>query len=227
MQLSQQLEECEWVPKVRLTPLRRLGIHTIEDLVTHFPRRHEDRREFAGFPREESEVPICICGEVVKTRVMRFGGYKKIFEATIEEAEPNALSQPLTLRWFNLHYVQKMIATGQQLVVFGKPRLRGQRMCMEHPEFEVIENDDELSIHFRRITPIYPATEGLSQRVFRGLVFQALQELDESEVETLLPRNHGVGARRARCSRFIFRIPRKRSPRRASIWCSRSSLRCR
>jgi RecG-like helicase len=87
MQLSQQLEECEWVPKARLTPLRRLGIHTVEDLVTHFPRRHEDRREFAGFPRDESEVPICICGEVVKTRVMRFGGYKKIFEATLEEAE--------------------------------------------------------------------------------------------------------------------------------------------
>jgi RecG-like helicase len=63
MQLSQQLEECEWVPKARLTPLRRLGIHTVEDLVTHFPRRHEDRREFAGFPRDESEVPICICGE--------------------------------------------------------------------------------------------------------------------------------------------------------------------
>ena len=111
-----------------LLPLRRLGIETVEDLLTHFPRRHEDRREFAGFPREESETPICICGEVAKTRVMRFGGWKKIFEATIEEADANALSQPLTLRWFNLHYVQKMIATGQRLVVFGKPRLRGQRI---------------------------------------------------------------------------------------------------
>ena len=204
MQLSQRLEECEWVPKTRLTPLGRLGIHTVEDLVTHFPRRHEDRREFAGFPREESEVPICICGEVVKTRVMRFGGWKKIFEATLEEAQPTALSQPVTLRWFNLHYVQKMIATGQRLVVFGKPRLRGQRMCMEHPEFEVIENDDELSIHFRRITPIYPATEGLSQRVFRGLVFHALQELDDDEAETLLPRNHQVGARRRALEQIHF-----------------------
>jgi RecG-like helicase len=43
---------------------------------------------------------------------------------------------------------------------------------MEHPEFEIIENDDEISIHFRRITPIYPATEGLSQRVLRGLIFR-------------------------------------------------------
>ncbi|HEX8280336.1 MAG TPA: hypothetical protein VF551_03075, partial [Chthoniobacterales bacterium] len=69
MELSQTLEDCEWVPRPRLTPLRRLGIETVENLLSHFPRRYEDRREFAGFPREESETPLCICGEVVKTRV--------------------------------------------------------------------------------------------------------------------------------------------------------------
>jgi len=204
MQLAQELEECDWVPRPRLAPLRRLGIGTVGDLLTHFPRRHEDRREFAGFPREESEKPICICGEVTKTAVRRFGGWKKIFEATLQEADPNALSEPLVLRWFNLHYVQKMIATGQRLVVFGKPKLRGQRICMEHPEFEVIENDEEESIHFRRITPIYPATEGLSQRVFRGLVYHALENLADDEVETLLPRNHGTGSRRFALQQIHF-----------------------
>ncbi|MBA3273430.1 MAG: DEAD/DEAH box helicase, partial [Chthoniobacterales bacterium] len=202
--MSQRLDECEWVPRPRLLPLRRLGIETVEDLLTHFPRRHEDRRQFGTFPRDESETPLCICGEVTKISVRRFGGWKKIFEATIEESDSNALSQPLVLRWFNLHYVQKMIATGQRLVVFGKPRLRGQRICMEHPEFEVIENDDDLSIHFRRITPIYPATEGLPQRVFRGLTYQALQNLDGDEVETLLPRNVDPGGRRRALEQIHF-----------------------
>ncbi len=159
-------------------------------MLTHFPRRHEDRAEFPQFPREESDVPICLCGEVTKTSLRRFGGWKKIFEATLEESHPNALSEPLVCRWFNLHYVQKMIATGQRLVVFGKPRLRGKRICMDHPEFEVIENDEEISIHFRRITPIYPATEGLSQRVFRSIVYRLLNEVPPASVglETLLPR---------------------------------------
>ena len=195
MQLSQRLEECDWVPRPRVPPLRRLGIETLEDLLTHYPRRYEDRREFAGFPRDESETPLCICGEVTKTRVMRFGGWKKIFEATLQEPEANALSQPITLRWFNMHYVQKMIATGQRLVVFGKPKLKAQRIFIDHPEFEVIENDDELSIHFRRITPIYPATEGLPQRVFRGLVHAALENLDGAQVETLLPQKFDADAR--------------------------------
>jgi ATP-dependent DNA helicase RecG len=191
---SQPLSEVEWIAPQRVTQLRRLGIETADDLLTHYPRRHEDRREFASFPREESDQPICLCGEVVKTQLRRFGGWKKIFEVTLEEQNANALSPPLVCRWFNLHYVQKMIVTGQRLVVFGKPRLRGKRICMEHPEFEVIENDEEISIHFRRITPIYPATEGLSQRVLRSLVYRLLEQWNDENFGPLLPEQFKAGS---------------------------------
>jgi len=49
--LTQPLETLEWVPRARLTPLRRLEIETLGDLLSHFPRRHEDRRQFVHFPR--------------------------------------------------------------------------------------------------------------------------------------------------------------------------------
>jgi len=195
MQTSQSLAELDWIPRSRLLALRRLGIETVEDLLTHFPRRHEDRHEFPEFPREESEIPVCLCGEVIKTSLRRFGGWKKIFEATLQEVKPNVLSEPLVCRWFNLHYVQKIIATGQRLVVFGKPRLRGKRICMDHPEFEVIENDEEISIHFRRITPIYPATEGVSQRVLRSIIYRLLNEISGQALETLVPGNVAHGER--------------------------------
>jgi ATP-dependent DNA helicase RecG len=176
----------------------------VEDLLTHYPRRHEDRHQFPEFPREESDTPVCLCGEVVKTSLRRFGGWKKIFEMTLQEPNANALSQPLICRWFNLHYVQKMIATGQQLVVFGKPRLRGNRICMDHPEFEVIENDEEMSIHFRRITPIYPATEGLSQRALRGIIYRILRHLENARLETLLPAALDGGDRTIAIRRIHF-----------------------
>ena len=204
MEISQPLSEIEWIPRPRLTALRRLGIEMVEDLLTHFPRRYEDRHEFPEFPREESDVPVCLCGEVIKTQLRRFGGWKKIFEATLQEANPSALSEPLVCRWFNLHYVQKMIATGQRLVVFGKPRLRGKRICMDHPEFEVIENDEEISIHFRRITPIYPATEGLSQRVLRSIIYRLLNELSDEPLETLVPADLVQGNRRAAIGAIHF-----------------------
>jgi ATP-dependent DNA helicase RecG len=196
MEISQPLAELDWIPRPRLLALSRLGVETVEDLLTHFPRRHEDRHEFPEFPREESDIPVCLCGEVIKTSLRRFGGWKKIFEATLQEPKPNVLSEPLVCRWFNLHYVQKMITTGQRLVVFGKPRLRGKRICMDHPEFEVIENDEEISIHFRRITPIYPATEGLSQRALRSIIYRLLKELSGDSLETLAPDNLVHGERR-------------------------------
>ena len=195
MEISQPLEELDWIPRPKILALRRLGITKVDHLLTHFPRRHEDRSAFPEFPRDESDVPICLSGEVIKTSLRRFGGWKKIFEATLQELNANALSQPLICRWFNLHYVQKMIATGQQLVVFGKPRLRVKRICMDHPEFEVIENNEERSIHLRRITPIYPATEGLSQRALRSMIYRLLQELDTEPIEPLLPENLKNGDR--------------------------------
>src|SRR5437660_1732031 len=187
METSQSLAELDWIPRPRLLALRRLGIEAVEELLTQLAQRHEDRHEFAEFRREQIDIPICLCGEVIKTSLRRFGGWKKIFEATLQEAKPNVLSEPLVCRWFNLHYVQKMIATGQRLVVFGKPRLRGRRICMDHPEFEVIENDEEISIHFRRITPIYPATEGISQRVLRSIIYRLWNEISDEPLETLVP----------------------------------------
>ena len=97
-----------------------------------------------------------------------------------------------------------MILIGQRLVVFGKPRLRGQRLCMEHPEFEVIENDEEISIHFRRITPIYPATEGLSQRVLRSLIHRLLEECDDGDSTALLPAALTTGSPTEACREIHF-----------------------
>jgi ATP-dependent DNA helicase RecG len=205
IEFSQALAELDWIPRPRLLALHRLGVDTVEDLLTHFPRRYEDRHEFPDFPADESETPMCLCGVVVKTQLRRFGGWKKIFEATLQQSNATALSQPLVCRWFNLHYVQKMIAADQQLVVFGKPRLRGKRLCMDHPEFEVIEDDEsERLIHFRRITPIYPATEGLSQRVLRGLIYRVLQELSEAPLTTLLPASLAAFDQRQAISAIHF-----------------------
>src|SRR5437763_11475900 len=86
-----------------------------------------------------------------------------------------------------------MIASGQQLVVFGRVKRKGPRLLIDHPEFEVIEDDDEILIHFRRITPIYPATEGLSQRVLRGLIFRLLEQVAGASADVPLPASLSNG----------------------------------
>ena len=86
-----------------------------------------------------------------------------------------------------------MIATGQRLIIFGRVKRKGLRLVVDHPECEVIEDDEEILIHFRRITPIYPATEGLSQRVLRGLIFRLLEQVDVASADVPLPASLGNG----------------------------------
>ena len=180
------LENVDWISRPRLKALQRLGISTLADLLRHFPRRHEDRRKFARFPDQASEIPECLFGVVKKTSYRRFGP-RRIFEAVLIDEAAGMLSSPLTCKWFNMPWVQKSIAGGCRLVVFGKPRLRSRQIVMEHPEFEVIEDDAEASLHFDRITPVHGAGEGIPVRVLREFVHRALEETDLEGMSRLWP----------------------------------------
>lgn len=184
--LDATIDDVDWVPSPMVRPLNRLGIKTWRDLLEHYPRRHEDRAEFSRFPAGTSDKPICVRGTVEKVTSRYFSG-RNIVEATLDEGQGGALSGRLVCRWFNQHYVQKMLAAGQTLVVFGRPKESRGRIYLDHPEFEIVEEEDENLIHMNRITPVYPLTEGLRQRPLRTLIYLAVTRLDEIEDRPVLP----------------------------------------
>jgi ATP-dependent DNA helicase RecG len=173
------LARLGWIRRPQLTALEKLGITTLRGLLEHYPRRHEDRRRFDRFPDAEGERTYCLSGTVGKTVFRRFGRMRS-FEAQLREGPDSPLSAVLTLRWFNLFHVQKTVLAGSRLIVHGKVRLRGKRLCMEHPEFEIVTQEDRESIHLDRIVPVHPAGEGISVRVIRDLIHRALAECNWS-----------------------------------------------
>jgi ATP-dependent DNA helicase RecG len=184
--LAATIDELDWVPSPMVRPMNRLGIKTWRDLLEHYPRRHEDRAAFSRFPTSSSDKPICVRGLVQKVTSRYFSG-RNIVEATLDEGESGALSGRLVCRWFNQHYVQKMLAAGQTLVVFGRPKESRGRIYFDHPEFEIVEEEEENLIHLNRITPVYPLTEGLRQRPLRTLIYLAVARLDEVDDQPVLP----------------------------------------
>jgi len=175
-ELDQDLNSLAWVPEPKRKLLERLGLITWRHLLEHYPRRYEDRARFASFPTDGSEEPVCIRGVIEKISGRYFGG-RKIVEVTIEDLDANPLNGRLVCRWFNQHYIQRMLATGQEIVIFGRPKVFRNRIYMDHPEFEVVEDEGEQNIHMGRITPVYPLTEGVRQRALRALLFRAVNEL--------------------------------------------------
>ncbi len=187
MNLDTPLNVLDGIPPQRVRQLERFGIRTVSDLLHHFPKRWEDRNQFDRFPAGESEEPVCVCGVVRKTSVRRMKSWQKMFDVILGEENGHALSGHLVCRWFNQHWVEKMIATGQRLVVYGKPKRRGREIIIDHPEFEVVEEEEAESIHLRRIVPIHGATEGLTPRVIRQIIWKVLQEIRPQDVPQFLP----------------------------------------
>jgi ATP-dependent DNA helicase RecG len=183
--LDQPLEQFAWWSDSQRKPVQRLGIKTLRELLQYYPRRYEDRTRFAAFPTGSSEESICLRGIIHKMSAQYFGG-RKIVEVTLDALADTALSGRVICRWFNQHYLQRMLATGCELIVYGRPKQYRNRIYLDHPEFELVEEEGEENIHMGRITPIYPLTEGVRQRAVRFIMFRAIQEL------RILPQSSGT-----------------------------------
>jgi ATP-dependent DNA helicase RecG len=157
----------------RAAQLARLRVVTVEDLLLHRPRRYEDRRQFRPVADLQLDEAATTRGTVVALGVKRFRrGQKSVFELILDDGTAR-----LHCRWWNLPFMEKYFAVGDEVVVFGK--LVGLKpRTMDHPETEVVEPGEERFIHFNRLTPIYPLTEGLPQRWLRALIWRTLQRFE-------------------------------------------------
>lgn len=198
------LPEIPWIPPKRIPNLRKLGLRTLGDLVLLFPRRYEDRRRFAPFPDGETAAPVLLCGIVVKVGFLPYGRWRRGCEVTIEEPGGGALAGRVSCRWFNMPYVSRMIATGQRIVVYGRPKLRGKRVILDFPEFEIVDDEGDALVHLNRITPVHPAGEGITPRKLREWIFEALHTVDLRKVPSLLPHAGGTEARAAALKAIHF-----------------------
>lgn len=176
--LATPLAEIPWIDSHRLRALDRLDLRMAGELIEHLPRRHEDRVRFHGFPEQEPERAICLRGLVVKAGKRFYGGRRRGFEADLEEMPSTPLARRATCRWFNMPYLDRMIVQGQEMIVYGRPKKRGTRWILDHPEFEIVEENEADSLHMNRIVPVYPLTEGLAQRQMRAWIHRLLQEIE-------------------------------------------------
>ncbi len=172
------------IPGIRgreLEALELAGLKAIVELLDWLPKRYEDRRRFDAFPAQAGGGAVCLRGLVIDTQRKGFGG-KGFYEAVIEDHAGGGFSR-LTCRWFNMPFMQKILATGHEVVLYGKPKESSGRVVIDHPEFEVV-SEESRGIHLERIVPIYKNISGIPQRRLRELIFGALEGVDG---DSLLP----------------------------------------
>lgn len=158
--------------------LQQLGIRTLGDLLYHAPARYKDfsalKRINALSPGEETTI----IGTVWDLRLRKLPQGRTLLTVVL-----NDTTASIACTFFNQPFLEREIHQGDTIVVSGKVELWAGRLTIRAPEWERL--DREL-IHTGRLVPIYPLTQGISQRWLRRQIHQAVA-LGCARVEDPLP----------------------------------------
>ncbi|MBE0567487.1 MAG: ATP-dependent DNA helicase RecG [Krumholzibacteria bacterium] len=171
------------VGPVRARALGRLGIESVADLLTHYPRRYFDRTSALPIGRLRPGQEATVLGEVLTAgeRRTRRGG-------TLQTVSLGDDTGVVFCVWFNQRFVLKQFRPGRRVLASGQVQLHGGQRQLAHPDYELLDEQDQdgpAGLHTGRLVPVYPLTSGVGQHWLRALVHQALERLGPGLPETL------------------------------------------
>lgn len=185
MQLSDQLEKYFRIDKRHSEALERLHIHTIRDLLWHFPARFEDYSNFTAIATAPEKEPIVIEGQVLKSELKKSWKTKiPMAEATIADT-----TGKIKLVWFHQPYIARMIHEGMILRVRGEMRKGKYGKSITNPSFERIEEfSNAETLTSGDIIPIYPETRGISSLWIHTHIKKVLPQVTDQLID-LIPEH--------------------------------------
>jgi ATP-dependent DNA helicase RecG len=149
-----------------------LGIETVGDLLHHYPRRYIDRSKVSTIARLRVGEYATVIGTVrsVQKRLTR----RRQTMVSVVLADATGI---LELAFFNQPWIASMYRSGTELAVSGIASRYGRKLQLANQEVEILRGDERDLVHTGRITPVHPATDGISPRTIRELVHRALEQL--------------------------------------------------
>ena len=158
------------VGAVQSRRLNRLGIQTIEDLLYLFPRRYDDYSHLKTINQLSPGEDVTIIVNVRKTTLHHINEKRSLIKCRVSDG-----TGYLDITWFNRPYLQKQLPENRQIVISGRVEQYLGRPTMNAPEWEPLDKDQAREqVHTNRLVPVYPLTDGLSNRWLRRLMKQTL-----------------------------------------------------
>jgi len=173
--------------------LKKIDIKTVKDLVCHFPFRHQDYSIISSVDRVQAGETVTLIGQIVKINntYTRSSRQRTVQRAVLEDSTGS-----IEIVWFNQPYLINTLVPPITVSVSGKVRLRGNRLQLTAPDFEILEQGkrvsaeeigEEFSINTGRLIPVYPLTFGISNKYLRRLIARVLP-LIKDQIEEFLPQ---------------------------------------
>lgn len=162
--------------------LQKLGINTLGDLITFFPRNYEDRSKPKKINElvdgEEALIDVICASQMNETR---FARNKVMLKMLVRDETGDCV-----LTWFNQTYLKNKFKVGERYQFYGKVSIKYGRIEMARPVFD----KEGLNKNTGKIIPIYPLTYKLSQNKLRSIIENGLKlvlgQLEETIPEYIL-----------------------------------------
>ncbi|MBR7073760.1 MAG: ATP-dependent DNA helicase RecG [Oscillospiraceae bacterium] len=179
--LNTDVRYIKGIGEKKAQALNKLGVFSLRDLVSFFPRKYEDRSETKPIALTCDGESVCVEAMVADTprltRVRR--GLDLVKLRAVDD------SGVLDITYFNMPYAKDNLHRGESYVFYGKIEANGPRRSMVNPVAEKAEGERKVT---GRIVPVYRVAQGLSQRVMQQAVRQGLDAC-LSELPDVLPHS--------------------------------------
>ena len=167
--------------------LKKKGIDTVEDALYFIPRDYEDRRNIKPISKARIGEKETLKGKIIGLSLVSYNR-RKVLEMVISDG-----TGAIIAKWFNfnqpyLNYLKKKFEPGQEVIVSGKVEAFRYRKEISHPDIEVIDNEEDDQLHFKRIVPKYSETEGLHQKTIRRIMKKVVDDYAQA-VSDGIPRS--------------------------------------
>ena len=145
---------------------KELGIHTIENLLEHYPFRYDDRSKFFKIAEVTSDQEFVQFKVTLKSSEISGVGRKKRLIVTAQDE-----SGYMNLLWFQgIKWIQPKLKMGTEHIVFGKPQFFKGSISISHPDItptaEAISTGD-----LTGLSPVYNTSDLMKKKFLdsRGL----------------------------------------------------------
>ena len=186
MKLSDTISKVRGVGVKKAAAFARLGIQTVYDLLTYYPRAYEDQSRvtpIAQLHAGERATVLAVIQRVTERQARRRG----FTILTVLLGDETGYAQAV---WFNQRFLKTKLREGRRLLLTGKAEYAynggGQLALTNITSFELLGAEEDAGAHLG-ILPVYAATEGLTQKQLRAMMEYALAQTAD-ELEENLPQ---------------------------------------
>ena len=171
LSLDSEIGSVKGVSSARRKTLAKLGISTVRDLLSHYPRRYIDLTDIRPLASASIGESCAVVGQVVGVKLKRPRRNLPIVEVAVNDGTSTMIAS-----FFRQPWIKDKVAEGDRVVMVGRIEFSYGYLRMSNPFMEVL-SDGTADVRRLGLVPVHPVTSGITPVQLRAVISSALSKV--------------------------------------------------